>query len=170
MAVMLSALRARRPLPPGRFLVPISVRGWVDPRATVRLEGLGQLKKFTSTGLEPATFRLVPQCLNQLRYRVPPIVQQPEVHVIVKSLSYGNICYHKNYIRTSHGFWKKIYIHTYILQVQVFPVVECVVHSTAFLQHHTSRTAQLPTHSNLLRWVPAPVTYIWFPPTLPCSF
>jgi hypothetical protein len=42
----------------------------------VRLEGLGQLKKNpkTSSGLEPATYRLVAQPLNQLRYRVPPIL------------------------------------------------------------------------------------------------
>jgi hypothetical protein len=31
----------------------------VDPRAIVRLEGLGQLKTSTSSGLEPAVFRLI---------------------------------------------------------------------------------------------------------------
>jgi hypothetical protein len=31
--------------PPGRFLVLISDRGRVDPRATVRLDGLSKLKK-----------------------------------------------------------------------------------------------------------------------------
>jgi hypothetical protein len=47
MAVSLSALRAGCPLPPGRFLVLVYVRGLVDPKAIVRLEGLGQLKKFS---------------------------------------------------------------------------------------------------------------------------
>jgi hypothetical protein len=37
-------LRAGRPLTPGRFLVLISVRRSVDPRAIVWLEGLGKLK------------------------------------------------------------------------------------------------------------------------------
>jgi hypothetical protein len=60
MAVRLSALRAGRPLPPGRFLILISVRGLVDPRATVRLEGLGQLNNpMTALGIQPMTRRLV---------------------------------------------------------------------------------------------------------------
>jgi hypothetical protein len=60
MAVRLSALSAGCHFPPGRFLVLISVRGCVDLRVIVRLEGLSQLKK--SSGLikiEPAIFRLV---------------------------------------------------------------------------------------------------------------
>jgi hypothetical protein len=40
--------------PPGRFLVLISVTDWVDSRATMRLEGLGQLKNpMTSSGSNP---------------------------------------------------------------------------------------------------------------------
>jgi hypothetical protein len=49
----LSALRAGRPLPPGRFLVLIS-----DLRAIVRLEGLGQFKNaMTSILTVPIVFR-----------------------------------------------------------------------------------------------------------------
>jgi hypothetical protein len=65
MAVKLSALRAGPLYTPGRFLVLIYVRDLVDPRATVRLEELGQLKNpMASLGIKPATFWLVAQCLN----------------------------------------------------------------------------------------------------------
>jgi hypothetical protein len=50
MAARLSALRAGRFQPPGRFQVLISVRACVDPRPIVRLEGLGTLKKATPSG------------------------------------------------------------------------------------------------------------------------
>jgi hypothetical protein len=50
-------MRVGRPLPPGTFLVPTSVRGQVDPRAIAQLEGLGQLKNLmTSFGIKIMTF------------------------------------------------------------------------------------------------------------------
>jgi hypothetical protein len=49
-----------RPLPPGKFIVLFSVRGCIDPRAIVQLEGLGQIKNsVTSSRIEPGTYRLV---------------------------------------------------------------------------------------------------------------
>jgi hypothetical protein len=73
MAVRLSALSTGHPLLPGRFLVLISVRGWVNLRATVWLERLGQLKNsMTSLGFEPTTFQLAAQCLTTNYTTVSP--------------------------------------------------------------------------------------------------
>jgi hypothetical protein len=50
MTASLSALSPVRFVPPGRFLVLNRVRGWVNPRAVVRLETFGKLKESISSG------------------------------------------------------------------------------------------------------------------------
>ena len=68
------------------FLVLISVKYWVDFRATVRPEGLGQWKiPATPWGMETATFRLVVQCLKQLHHRVPTSFQALQAPIYISS-------------------------------------------------------------------------------------
>jgi hypothetical protein len=69
MAVRLSVLPAGRSLPSRWFLVLISIRDWVKHRTIVRLEGLYQLKRPMTSGIESATFRLVAKCLYRIKVK-----------------------------------------------------------------------------------------------------
>jgi hypothetical protein len=99
MAVRLSALHAGRPLPPGRFLVLISLRGWVDPRAILLLVGLGQLKRIHLIGTrtrdflicsivpQPTTLPRAPRCslvlkLNECHMQLATIFSSQLVNVL----------------------------------------------------------------------------------------
>jgi hypothetical protein len=55
-------------------LVLISARDWIDHKTLMQNEGLNQWKiPIIPSGIDPPSFRLVSQCLKQLRHLIPHI-------------------------------------------------------------------------------------------------
>jgi hypothetical protein len=117
----LSILRPGSLYPQKIILVLISVRGCVEPRALVRPEVLGQRNiPMTPSGIEPANFQVVAQCLHQLLYRIPlfngyrfpfPCVNWPEHEVNYLLPSGAEVKKEKNYISSRpiclHSLYKE---------------------------------------------------------------
>jgi len=89
--VRLSALTSAGFTPQEIFLALISVRGWVNPRAIVQPEGFCQWKiPVTPSGIKPATFWLVVQCLNPCTTSCPHEAPRPNTYsasTLIKSVN-----------------------------------------------------------------------------------
>jgi hypothetical protein len=137
MEVNLSALYAGRPLPPGRFLVFISLRGWVDPRSIMQLEVLCQLKYLiTSSGIEPSNLPACNIVLQQTMQRRAPV-------------KYG---FYVKIFQINTGHYNEIYIFCVLIivfmQRSVFEIIDWLLTKHGF-HWATTPASETDTRSQL---------------------
>jgi hypothetical protein len=91
--VSLSAIDTGRIISQETSLILFSVRCWVNPRDIVRPDGLRQWKfPIIPSGIGHATFRLVAQCLNELRQVLCKLNNN---YSIYNNCSYTRFCFCK---------------------------------------------------------------------------
>jgi hypothetical protein len=165
MTVRLLALLAGRLLPQGRFLVLTSIRGWVDLRALVRLEGLGQLKWYSSRNASCCIF------ITVVLFRYTCQSQQPtkltHFHPVAStefSLGQIKLGWHDR-LKVSYFYWllwltgipKNIYTYTagkvlYVGRQCVSKVLYAVLRTT-IINYHKGGKVCFGCHATIIRFV-----------------